>query len=150
MWKDTNYKPQVDEMNKAGINPALLYGMSGGGGVTVGSGAGGAASGSVSAQNSGVAGMGLGIQMELLKAQKENIEADTKNKLAEAEYTGGAKTELTNTQKTLGDIDAEIKGKTIEDAQEIITQTASKAYEDAQSAALNNFTIKKRHQTTLR
>lgn len=32
MWKNTNYSAQVAEMNKANINPGLLYGMSGGGG----------------------------------------------------------------------------------------------------------------------
>lgn len=37
MWKDTNYKAQVEQMKMAGINPALLYGMSGGGGATAAS-----------------------------------------------------------------------------------------------------------------
>lgn len=30
MWKDTNYKAQVEQMEEAGLNPALLYGMGGG------------------------------------------------------------------------------------------------------------------------
>ena len=34
MWKDTNYPAQVEMMKAAGLNPALAYGMGGGGGVT--------------------------------------------------------------------------------------------------------------------
>lgn len=91
MWKDTSYGAQVEQMNKAGINPALMYGMGGGGGQTTGN-----ASGSVSGQGAGTAqkssgseGMGLLVgQMGLMKAQKENIEADTANKIADSEGKG--------------------------------------------------------------
>ena len=81
MWKNTSYAAQKEQMQKAGLNPALLYGMSGGGGQTTG--------------GSGVAvggnGMGIDIQgglkgameLALLKAQKDNIEADTKKKLTD-------------------------------------------------------------------
>ena len=34
MWKDTNFSAQKEEMVKAGINPATMLGMSGGGGTT--------------------------------------------------------------------------------------------------------------------
>ena len=34
MWKATNYPAQVEQMKLAGLNPALAYGMGGGGGVT--------------------------------------------------------------------------------------------------------------------
>ena len=37
MWNATNYPAQVEQLNKAGLNPALEYGMKGGGGVTTGS-----------------------------------------------------------------------------------------------------------------
>ena len=36
MWQDTNYSAQIEQMKKAGVNPALLYGQSGGGGTTTG------------------------------------------------------------------------------------------------------------------
>ena len=35
MWKDTNYSAQVEQLKKAGLNPGLLYGMSGGGGIPI-------------------------------------------------------------------------------------------------------------------
>ena len=38
MWKDTNYSAQMEELKKAGLNPGLLYGMSGGGATTIGTG----------------------------------------------------------------------------------------------------------------
>jgi superfamily I DNA and/or RNA helicase len=45
MWKKTNMPAQVKMMEEAGLNPALMYGMSGGGGTTAGSQGGGSASG---------------------------------------------------------------------------------------------------------
>lgn len=85
MFENTGYNAQVEQMKKAGINPALLYGMSAGGGTTQAQAP--QASGSGHAQTAqasrGSEGMGLMIgQMGLLQAQKENIEADTANKLA--------------------------------------------------------------------
>lgn len=89
LWKETSYPAQMAMMKKAGINPALMYGMGGGGGTTVG-GSGGGVSGGSAPQGGGeiYGGMGMGImmksQVELLKAQKENIEADTADKLGSA------------------------------------------------------------------
>lgn len=88
MWLKTNYGAQKGQMKEAGINPALMYGMSGGGGAMMGS-AGGNVSGGTAASSSnegmGMANMGIqtAAQLKLLQAQKENIEADTANKRAE-------------------------------------------------------------------
>lgn len=82
LWNKTNYGAQIAHMKEAGLNPALMYGMGGGGGTTAS-----VPQGSVnaeSAQQQDVMGMmGAAAQLELLKAQKENIEADTKNKQAD-------------------------------------------------------------------
>lgn len=107
MWEKTGYGAQKDQMKRADINPALLYGMSGGGGQSTGTG-----DASVNAPKAqgrtgreGEEATALGMQMiaqtELLKAQKENIEADTHNKRAEAGYTEGAKTHNTETNTKL-------------------------------------------------
>lgn len=85
MWKDTNYSAQVEELKKAGLNPALLYGMGGGGGTTIGSGTGGVSGAAApSGGREVIDATGMGMQLALLKAQKENIEADTKVKLSTA------------------------------------------------------------------
>lgn len=89
MWKDTNYSAQMEQLKAAGLNPALLYGMSGGGGATMGTG-GANVSGANAQQNPGevqqMAGMGMQLgmnaaQTELIKAQTENIKAETAEKL---------------------------------------------------------------------
>lgn len=102
MWRDTNYSAQKDEIKKAGLNPALLYGMKGGGGTTIGAGAssvgGGQASrGDEPTRMSGMA-MQANIQTQLMEAQKENIEADTKLKNATATKTAGVDTEVSGQQ----------------------------------------------------
>ena len=45
MWEATNYKAQIEQMKKAGLNPASIYGEGGGGLTSLGSGAVGSASG---------------------------------------------------------------------------------------------------------
>ena len=81
------------QLKAAGLNPALMYGSAGVGGSTQGgagmAGGAGAGSGSIggtpSAPDTGVtAGIGMGLQLGLLDAQKKNIEADTDKKRAEA------------------------------------------------------------------
>lgn len=75
MWNRTNYKAQVKHMKDAGLNPGLMYGMGGGGGVTAGSGSAMPSQGSASFDIGSAA---------LLKAQIENINADTANKEGDA------------------------------------------------------------------
>lgn len=88
MWEATNYKAQMEQMTKAGLNPGLMYGMGGGGGQTIGGGM-PSTSGGHAEQNPGevaqFSGMGLQLgmqaaQLELIKAQARNLDADTKNK----------------------------------------------------------------------
>lgn len=84
MWHDTNYGPQVDELNKAGLNPGLIYGMSGGGATTTGSGGGNVTGGHAAPQSGEILGlMQMKNQTDLIKAQTENIQADTANKKSE-------------------------------------------------------------------
>lgn len=97
MWRDTNYTAQREQMMKAGLNPGLMYGMSGGGGTTTGSGSGGSVQGATADGEVARTGMGLQMasQLALLNAQKENIEADTANKKAQT----GQTTVTTETEK---------------------------------------------------
>jgi len=99
MWKDTNYNAQLAEMKKAGLSPGLMYGMKGGGGITVGS-----PSGGVGPANAPVGGrevqdiMQMAMQTQMMKAQIENMKADTEKKRVEAEKTAGVDTGLVRTQ----------------------------------------------------
>lgn len=79
MWKDTNYGAQVEQMKDAGINPALLYGM-GGGGATAN-----ISQGNVGGQAAGtpMPTDGMGIQMPLMMAQIDLIKAQAEKTRAE-------------------------------------------------------------------
>jgi hypothetical protein len=102
MWRKTNYPAQVEMLKEAGLNPALMYGMSGGGGTTTGSqGGGSAASGTAPNQpGSKMESVMMGMQMKLMEAQanklnaeadnerggvKENLKQDIENKLQDIE-----------------------------------------------------------------
>jgi hypothetical protein len=96
MWNKTNYEAQIAQMKKAGLNPALMYGMKGGGGTTTGSQSGGSASGGSAsggqAPNKQPMDIGNIIQAALAAAQIKNIEADTKLKETNANKIGGIDT----------------------------------------------------------
>lgn len=82
MWNKTNYPAQMAMMREAGLNPALMYGMSGGGGTTTGSQGGGSASGG----QAGVLDIGSALAAAKLGAEIENIKAQT-NKTKEETKT---------------------------------------------------------------
>jgi hypothetical protein len=89
MWEKTGYGPQMEQLRKAGLNPALLYGMKGGGGMTIGSGVvqpqggGNAPSGGQEIQNM--------LGMALMKANIEKTKAETNKTNAEANNLGSVK-----------------------------------------------------------
>jgi hypothetical protein len=74
-WRDTNYGAQMDMMKEAGLNPALMYGMSGGGGATTGSQGGGSAQGGNSHAPMDI---GASVQASLMMAQAVKLKAETK------------------------------------------------------------------------
>lgn len=80
MWNKTNYGAQIGHMKDAGLNPALMYGGAGQGGQT-GSQSGGSAGKGSSQMNKGmdISNMLMGKQAELLDAQKQKTEAETRN-----------------------------------------------------------------------
>lgn len=93
MWNKTNYPAQVEQLKKAGLNPALMYGHAGAGGTTGGGnasvGAGDAAN-TAATQNAntqqtmgGLAMMKASSEIDLNKAQAEKLRADaqTSNEL---------------------------------------------------------------------
>lgn len=99
MWKDTNYSAQMEELKKAGLNPGLLYGMSGGGGTTTGSGGGSVQGGNAPTGGGEImGGMGMGIQLGMMQAQKALIEAQTEKTKAETTKTSTVDTQESQTR----------------------------------------------------
>lgn len=86
-WKKTNYPAQMEMLKEAGLNPALLYGMSSGGGATTGSQGGGNASGGNAPAPQSME-IGTILQGAMMEAQIENIKADTEQKKADAGKKG--------------------------------------------------------------
>lgn len=130
MWEKTGYKPQMEQIRKAGLNPALLYGMSGGGAQTIGGSIPGGTGAHAPTGGGEIPGiMTLGLQMELQKAQIKNIEADTKKKEVEAGESG-SRIDLNKIKLAWDKIDTEIKNQTKEDAIREVWYRADKmAYE---------------------
>jgi len=139
MWQDTGYEAQKAQMKAAGLNPGLMYGMSGGGGQTVGTGSGGGPTGGTAPVGGGEAmGMiGMGLQMELLRAQKDVMESQAQKNRADAALTAGAQTgnvKEDTENKILQGVILQYTGKEAKDTYERITSPnrsiQAKTYED--------------------
>lgn len=172
MWHETNYGAQRKELEAAGLNPGLLYGMSGGGGTTTGSG-GGSVSGGIAPSGGGevATGVGMALQLGILKAQKENIESSTNKNNVEAAKTAGVDTTKTQTeiesltagientkaqaaytqvQQTLAEIQADIQGSEINDMKAIIRYGMQKLYAEMQSADITANVDKQTQMTKIK
>lgn len=107
LWDYTNYENQRKHMEAAGLNPGLMYGMSGGGGATAAAPAAGASSApgaglpsSSSASAPDTNATGAGIQGMAMMAQIQNIVAQTKKTTAEAEKISGTDTKESEARTT--------------------------------------------------
>lgn len=149
MWNATNYGAQKEHMIKAGLNPALMYGMSGGGGATTsgggqeaGVGMGQAANAAATESNKIAMGMQL-AQMGLMTAQAEKTKAETKNIEAGTEKTG--------VDTATGKLDLDTKTKTQEATIQTITETAAKtlaqAVQEQQKQVITEETMKDQIRT---
>ena len=99
LWDYTNYENQKKHLENAGLNAALLYGQSGGGGMSAG-GAQGQPAGIASGHEAGLAlqGMGLGVNMANVMSQTKLNEALAGKADEEAKKIGGADTKFTEAQ----------------------------------------------------
>lgn len=161
MWKDTNYSAQMKELKAAGLNPSLLYGMSGGGATTTGSGS-GTVTGANAPTGGGetITGTGMGIQMAMMQAQLGLIEAQTEKTKVEAAKTAGVDTrqgeaqiasltqgienqktvqELTKVQSKLAQLDQKIVEGTIEERIDRIVWESQRVLEDLETVNRNNY-----------
>ena len=113
MWKATSYPAQMAMLKEAGLNPALIYGSSGPGGMT------NVATGNVASGSAPVGGgeiqsmMAMGLTRELQRAQIENIKAQTDKTKAE---TGAVAPGIEKTQAETGNIKIDTELKKLEQA----------------------------------
>lgn len=145
MWLATNYGPQKDQMLKAGLNPALMYGMKGGGGTTTGSQSGGSAQGGqapmakmmdinqaqkLKAETDLINAQTTKLNAETPKVKEEtgNIEADTVLKFQNVK-NAQAQESLTNLEIEYQNIQNNIASKTVTEAIELIKANTNNALE---------------------
>lgn len=138
MWEDTNYAAQVKQMEKAGLNPALMYGQGGGGGTTAGAGSAGSISGGQAAnaaatQSANTQSQGMAMQNAMMMAQMKVMESQADKNKAEADATRGYKAEqaTAGTQEAISrteinKLEAELRGKSLEEQLQIIEYTREK------------------------
>ncbi len=122
-WNETNYGAQMGHMKEAGLNPALMYGMSGGGGTTGGSPSGGSgASGSAPQVKETQTGTGALMGMQTM-AQIKLLQEQARKTGIEADKTAGVDTEETRTKGNLNLQNAEtmasLTGKYTEEADKL-------------------------------
>lgn len=148
-WEKTSYPAQMEMLKEAGLNPGLLYGNGGPGGVTGSQGGGSASGGSAPAPQPMPMELGnamrIGAEIALMKAQAKKAEAEAnvigttgvpeaQTRISEAGYRMeniAAITENAKAQNAL--IQAETEYKQIQ------TETASKSMEElVNSITLNN------------
>lgn len=149
LFEKTGYGAQKSQMQRAGFNPALMYGMGGGASGTTATQPGATHEAQATQGGQPAEYMGqLGMQLQLLGAQKRNIEADTENKLADAEKKRGidtdeaqqriqalqagientkAQTEIAKIEANLKDMEAAVKEATLEDSIDRIVYEAKQA-----------------------
>lgn len=151
-WKATSYPGQMAMLKEAGLNPALMYGMSGGGGTTVGGG-GGMPTGGAAPSGGGemMAATGMGIQLGMMDANRKLIEAQTENVKADTTKKSGVDTteaetrieslkqgitnakqqeQIMKIEKYLKQLDAKVGGATMEDKIEQIQWIAERAHNE--------------------
>lgn len=152
MWLKTNYSAQKRELEKAGLNPGLMYGEGGGGGTTTGS---------ASAMPAPLHAQGMDIasaaQLALIKAQTENIKADTAQKqstvpvneatvpkIQQETLTGKAQQLKTEADTKLSELEGQFRTRTMEDNIMTVRQNLEKLGEEAQ-ILLDNGAIRKEY-----
>lgn len=170
MWLKTGIGGQMAEMKKAGVNPALLLGMSGSGGATVGGGAPSMPniSGTSGSTGNNVIGGGMGIltgaQVKLMEAQArnlnvdsdkkagvdtDNVKADTGLKLANTGNVS-ADTELKQIEKRIKLIDESIKTETKNDVIDRIFWETKKSMEQVENLRWSNDLNKEQFDTQVK
>lgn len=95
LWDYTNYENQKQHMKNAGLNPALMYGMGGGGGVSANGAQGqGVTQPTDRSVEMGLKQQGLGLQLANIASQVELNKSQAEKNKAEADKIAGADTKV--------------------------------------------------------
>lgn len=95
LWDYTNYENQKKHMKAAGLNPALMYGMGGGGGVSANGAQGqGVTQPTDRSVEMGLKQQGLGLQLASIASQVDLNKSQTEKNEAEAEKIRGVDTRV--------------------------------------------------------
>lgn len=164
MWQRTGPVGMMAELKQAGLNPGMMYGMSGAGGGTAASDSSGPQGIKPDVNILAEAGNILGLEMQ--KAQIENIKADTENKKEDTTNKAGgerkkleqetinlvqdvknkqAVEKLTEAQTLMQNLQNEVANDTLEDAISRIRADANTAFQ-LQLQAQNETFIKNETQ----
>lgn len=95
LWDYTNYENQKQHIKNAGLNPALMYGMGGGGGVSASGAQGqGVTQPTDRSVEMGLKQQGLGLQLASIASQIDLNKSQAEKNKAEAEKISGVDTKL--------------------------------------------------------
>lgn len=95
LWDYTNYENQKQHIKNAGLNPALMYGMGGGGGVSANGAQGqGVTQPTDRSVEMGLKQQGLGLQLASIASQVDLNKSQAKKNEAEAEKISGVDTKV--------------------------------------------------------
>lgn len=149
MWLKTNYPEQVKQLEAAGLNPALEYGMHGGGGATTGSPSGGIGMGmATNPAQTGSQSAAAAAAADAAQAQAANTAAQTPQEgdLMKAQIASinqgvnnaKATEALTDIQAQTARLENNIKGETIDDQIATIRATAGSIENEMQRQVRQN------------
>ena len=142
LWKDTGPVGQMEQLDKAGLNPGLIYGMGGAGGQTAS-----ITPGQTMKEQAHTAEPtpAMGMQLGMLKAQVDNLNADTTLKLAEAKKKAGADTSNVEANTKLIEMDTEwhelqknLLNATFIDQAKAIENNSAKTFEELHQLEMQN------------
>lgn len=148
LWEKTNYKAQMEQLEKAGLNPGLIYGMGGAGGQV------GHSSAMPDSASGGLSGMGLMAGMmqaaqikdlqasaDLKSAQAENlrgvgkdVQLATIEKLKQEVKSEQARQALTEVETEIAKLDQIYQGDTLENRIAATNETTSIIYANVRKA----------------
>lgn len=95
LWDYTNYENQKQHMKNAGLNPALIYGIGGGGGVSASGAQGqGVTQPTDRSVEMGLKQQGLGLQLASIASQVELNKSQAEKNKAEADKIAGVDTDV--------------------------------------------------------